>query len=92
MFNLTFPVFVFGIIISSLYGAAFHLWKNGGLGKLLLYIMLSWLGFWTGHILSYLFNFNFIDMGPLHFGIATVGSLVVILLGHWLSKVNFKTD
>ena len=91
MFNLTLPVFVFGIIISSLYGAAFHLWKNGGLGKLFFYIILSWLGFWTGHILSHLFNFKFIDIGPLHFGPATVGSLVLILLGHWLSKVNFKT-
>jgi hypothetical protein len=91
MFNLTLPSFVLGIIISSLYGAAFHLWKNGGFWKLILYIIFSWVGFWVGHALSFLSPVNFFVVGPLNLGIATLSSWVFIILGHWLSKVNFKT-
>ena len=46
---MTFPAIIFGIVLSTAYGTAFHFWKGGSLNKLFLYIILSWLGFWIGH-------------------------------------------
>ncbi len=85
---MTFPSLVIGIILSSLYGAIFHLWKGGGLGRLILYLILSWIGFWVGHIVGGFWGNTFLNIGPLYFGMATLGSLVFLCVGYWLSMVK----
>lgn len=77
-----------GFLVSTLLGAAFHLWKDGGLGRLILYILLSWTGFWIGQILASSYNLAFFDVGPLHLGTAIVMSLLFLVIGHWLSLVK----
>ena len=42
---MTLPGILIGIVISSLYGSAFHLLRGGGLGRVLLYIIMAWVGF-----------------------------------------------
>ena len=64
---MTIPALVFGFLISTLMGAAFHLWKDGGFGRLLLYVLLAWIGFWGGHILANSLGWTFGSIGPLHF-------------------------
>jgi hypothetical protein len=49
---MTVPILIFGFILASLYGSLFHLWKNGGLGRLVLYLLLSWIGFWVGQLIA----------------------------------------
>lgn len=85
MFNITLPAILMGIFFSTIYGAVFHLWKNGGFLRLLLYIILSWVGFWVGHLLGATLKWTFLSIGPLRFGMATLGSLIFISGGHWLS-------
>jgi len=87
---MTIPAFVFGVIISSLYGAAFHLWRDGGIGRLILYLFLSWLGFWVGHFLADRLGWTFGSVGPLHIGLATISSLLFLFIGYWLSKVEVQ--
>jgi hypothetical protein len=87
---MTIPVLLFGIVISTLYGAAYHLWRGGGVGKLILYLVLGWLGFWIGHILGNLFDWSFGSLGPLRLGTATVTSLIFLSVGHWLSLVEVE--
>jgi hypothetical protein len=38
---MTVPAVVFGFFVATLYGAFFHLWKYGGLLRLLLYLSLG---------------------------------------------------
>jgi hypothetical protein len=83
---MTVPAILFGLLLSTLYGAAFHFWRGGSLGKLLLYILLSWFGFWTGHGISSATKMSFGDVGPLHFGMATLGSIIFLAAGAWLSE------
>ncbi len=87
---MTIPILVFGVLLASLYGAAFHLWKDGGLGRLILYIVLSWVGFalgdWTGGALGWTFG----SVGSLHVGMATIGSVIFLLAGHWLSLIQVE--
>jgi uncharacterized membrane protein YeaQ/YmgE (transglycosylase-associated protein family) len=85
---MTLPSFLLGILISSLYAAVFHLWKRGGLGRLLFYFIISWVGFWGGHMLADRLGWQFDSLGPLHLGTATLGSLVCLFIGYWLSLVE----
>ncbi|NJD59660.1 MAG: hypothetical protein C3F13_10635 [Anaerolineales bacterium] len=82
------PTLLLGLIISTLYGALFHLWRGGNAGRLLLYLLLSWVGFWVGQILGNLINLSFDIIGQLHIGMATVGSLIFLGIGYWLSLVQ----
>jgi len=87
---MTFPAIVFGIILSSIYGTAFHFWKGGGLSKLALYILLSWLGFWIGHGIGSAIGWTFAAAGPINAGMATLGSAVFLFVGEWLSRVEIS--
>jgi hypothetical protein len=85
---MTIPAVLFGILVSTLIGAIFHLWKNGGLGRLLLYIILAWIGFWVGHIIGQALNWTFFSVGSLHFGMAILGSLLFLGIGYWFSLIS----
>lgn len=85
---MTLPAFILGVLLSTLYGTAFHLWKGGGLSRLLLYLFLGWSGFWIGHLVAANLHWLFDNLGSLHFGTASVGALLLLLFGHWLSLVE----
>ena len=87
---MTLPSFLLGVIISTLYGAVFHLWKRGGFGRLLLYLLLGWIGFWAGHALAGYLGWKFDSLGPLHLGAATLGSFLLLFIGYWLSLVEVE--
>ena len=84
------PVLLLGMIVSTLYGAAFHLWRGGKAGRLLLYLVLSWVGFWAGHLIASLLGWTFDALGQLHLGTATLGSLLFLFVGYWLSLVEVE--
>jgi hypothetical protein len=85
---MTIPALLFGLLVSTLMGAAFHLWKGGSLGRLLLYLILAWIGFWSGHMLANNLGWTFGSIGPLRFGMAILVGIVTIFAGYWLSLVN----
>jgi hypothetical protein len=85
---MSFPAFLFGLLISSLYGAVFHLWRGGGLGRLVLYMLLGWAGFWIGQFIAARLGWTFGSLGPLHLGMASVMSLLFLGIGYWLSLVE----
>jgi hypothetical protein len=85
---MTLPAFIFGLLISTLYGAVFHLWRGGGLGRLILYLILGWTGFWAGQALAGYLNWTFASLGPLHLGLATLTSILFLAVGYWLSLVE----
>jgi len=87
---MTLPSFILGIFISSLYGALFHLWRGGDGGKLFLYLIFSWIGFWLGHFIGNTFTINLVSLGPLHLGTATLGSLIILGIGYWLSLIESR--
>jgi hypothetical protein len=89
---MTFPAIIFGIILSTIYGSAFHFWKGGGISRLILYIILSWLGFWIGHWIGRATGWTFAAAGPINTGMATLGSAVFLFVGEWLSRVEITTN
>jgi hypothetical protein len=84
------PALLLGLLISTLYGAAFHFWRGGNAGRLLLYLILAWAGFWAGHFLAQGLGLTFGSLGALRLGAATVGSLLFLGVGYWLSLVEVE--
>ena len=87
---MTFPSILLGIVISSLYGTAFHIYRGGGLGRLILYVILAWIGFWLGNMIGNSLGWDFGRYGPLQIFTATIGSIAILSLGYWLSLVEEK--
>lgn len=85
---MTIPTLLFGLLIALLIGALFHLWRGGGGGKLLLFLVLSTAGFAAGHFLAVWRGWTLLRLGSLEAGVAALGSLLFLVAGEWLSLVD----
>jgi hypothetical protein len=90
MIQMTLPGILLGIVISTLYGALFHLWRGGGVLKLIWFLFCAWVGFWAGNYLGIRNDWQFLNVGTLHLGPATLGNVVCLGLGYWLSLVQYQ--
>lgn len=80
--------YIFGWILATLLGAVFHLWKDGGFWKLVIYIILSWIGFFLGHLIAKGADFNLMNVGSLYLGGGMIGSIIALFAGQWLSRIE----
>jgi len=87
---MSMPTLFLGLVLSTLYGALFHLWRGGNAGRVFLYLILAWIGFWIGQFLGNLINISFDTLGQLHIVSATLGSIVFLVVGYWLSLVQVE--
>ena len=89
---MTIPAAALGLVIATLYGALYHVLRGGGGRRLLLYFFLSWLGFGLGQWLGILRSWDFLSLGTIKLGAATVGSYIFLGFGDWLSRFQFSSD
>jgi uncharacterized membrane protein YeaQ/YmgE (transglycosylase-associated protein family) len=87
---MSIPTLFLGLVLSTLYGSLFHLWRGGNAGRLLYYLVMAWIGFWLGHLIGNLLNVSFDNIGQLHFVFATLGSAISLGIGYWLSLVQVE--
>ena len=85
---MSIPSFFLALIIASLFGALFHLWRGGGPSRIFFYLVLAWLGFFAGHFLAAWRGWLLFPIGTLNFGIATVGALIFLFVGDWLGRIE----
>lgn len=83
---LTLPATLFGLVIALLYGAVYHLIRGGGIWRLFLYLVLSLFGFVAGHLIGLWRGWVWYPVGSLNLGLSTLGSLLILILGDWLSR------
>ncbi|GAP10736.1 hypothetical protein BECAL_01912 [Bellilinea caldifistulae] len=89
---MIFQSVLLGMVIATLYGSVFHLWRGGSLIRLGLYLVFAWIGFWGGHWLGGLVGWEFFKVGQLNIGPATIGSFVTLAVGYWLSLVQVEPE
>jgi len=85
---MTIASLAFGFIISTMLGALLHFWRGGGLGRLIYYILMSWIGFWAGHIAGSSFGLTFLNVGPLNLGMALLGNFLLLGIAYWLGMMR----
>lgn len=83
---MTTGSYLLAFILSTLYGAGFHLWLGGSSRRLLLYLLASWVGFIVGHLVGGLIGFTFLSAGPLHIIPASLGSVIALFSANWLAN------
>jgi uncharacterized membrane protein YeaQ/YmgE (transglycosylase-associated protein family) len=87
---MTLPSALFALLCALLIGAIFHVMMDGGPGRLMLYMFLSVAGFAVGQWLASSQEWRVLPVGWLQMGPAVVGSLLLLVIGHWLSKVRVQ--
>ncbi len=87
---MTLPTLLFAILIALFYGAVYHLIRGGGFWRLILFFGLSVFGFAMGHLIGLWRGWIFIPLGSLNFGLSSLGSIMVLILGDWLSRVEAR--
>ena len=87
---MTFPALLLAFLIALLYGALYHLIRDGGFWRLLLYFGLSISGFIAGHLLGIWRGWTFIPLGTINLGLSSVGSALLLILGDWLSRIEAR--
>jgi hypothetical protein len=83
--KMTFPAVIFSFFIAMLLGSLLHLWRGGSLVHLLIYLVLSLIGFFSGHFLAQALSINFIRVGTINLGFGILGSIALLALGYWIS-------
>ncbi|MBN2116389.1 MAG: hypothetical protein JW730_07455 [Anaerolineales bacterium] len=87
---MTLPTLLFALLIALLYGAFYHLMRGGRVWRLFLYFGLSILGFAAGHLVGIWRGWTFLPVGSLNVGLSSIGSLLILILGDWLSRIEGK--
>ena len=89
---MTLPTIIFGLVVAMLYGALYHFIRDGGGWRLLLFFGLSILGFAFGQLIGMWQGWAFLMLGSLNLGMGSVGSLLVLVAGEWLSRIDVKKE
>ncbi len=84
MLDLIAPSFVLGAILSTAYGAGFHLAFGGDRARLLLYLLAGWLGFALGQWAGQIMHIDVLMVGPVHTVSASLGSWLALFTARWL--------
>jgi len=84
MMSFLSPGLALSLLISTAFGAAFHLWRGEGYTRLLRYLLAAWGGFALGQLVAWLSGWQFVVIGQVHLLEGIVGSLLLLILASWL--------
>ena len=87
-YKMTLPTLLFALLIALFYGALFHLIRGGSVWRLLLFLALSLIGFGIGHLIGIWRGWILFPIGSINFGLSSIGSFLMLILGDWLSQVE----
>ncbi len=82
------PAYIYSFLLATLLGSAFHFWKGGGGARLLLALILSWVGFFLGHWLGRSWGIDFLMIGPVRAGFGALGSILLLIIGNWITQLD----
>lgn len=76
---------VLGFLLSTIFGATFHLIVGGRPRRLFLYVLASWIGFAVGHFVGDLLGIELLKLGAIHLLAASIGSWLALILSWFFS-------
>ncbi len=78
------PDLVLALLLGSIYGTLFHLWRGKTIRDLLIYFPSGIIGFGLGQMVGTLLGLNFMLIGPIHVFEATLISWISLFIIQWL--------
>jgi hypothetical protein len=78
------PSLILSGLISTLCGAAFHLWRGKGYAHLARYLLAAWIGFALGQGGAWVLGVQFAMVGQVHIIEGIAGCLMLLMLASWL--------
>ena len=78
--NMFTPSLLLGFVIALLTGLLFHLIVGGGFWRLILFCVMSLVGFGLGQLTGVVFEVNVLMVGQLHGLTALAGALIALVL------------
>ncbi|MGB2895380.1 MAG: hypothetical protein WBB65_04355 [Anaerolineales bacterium] len=85
---MTLHGFILGLTIASACAFLFHILRGGNLKRLSIYIAAAWIGFFSGHLLGELINWQLLRLGLLNLFPALLGTILSLVLTAFLVKPN----
>jgi len=85
---MNIPSILFGLVVAFLFGALFHAIRGGSGWRLLLSLLLGALGFTLGQFAGIWFGIALYPFGNLDLATGVIGSLIILILGDWLSRIK----
>ncbi len=76
---------VLALLLATAYGTLFHLLIGGPARRLILYVVVSWLGFAVGHFMGNFLQIDWYKLGPLNLLSASIGSWIALFGSWWLA-------
>lgn len=84
--SVTIHGFILGLTIASACAFLFHILRSGSLKRLAIYLVSSWVGFFSGHLLSELINWQLLRLGSINLFPALFGTILSLFLTAFLIK------
>ena len=89
---MTLPSSLFALLVAFLYGVLYHLVRGGGFWRLIFDLGLSALGFALGYLFGVWSGWILVPLGPIDLGSTSIGSLIFLVGGDWLSRIEAKKE
>lgn len=80
------PAVVFGFLLATLYGSSLHFILGGDARRLALFLLVGWVGFALGQMLSDILNLAFVGIGMVNFCPATLGAYIGLFAAAILAR------
>jgi hypothetical protein len=82
------PALVLSLVLATLYGAAFHLWRGRGIRDLISYWLAAGVGFACGQLVGQILDIVPWTIGEVHIVEATLMAALFLFLARWLRQEN----
>lgn len=71
---------ILGALVSTAYGALFHLIMGGNFRQMINYLAAAWIGFVLGHFIGQIIGFESYKLGTVYLASASIGSCILLAL------------
>ena len=83
---------IFAFLISTTYGAGFHLVVGGRLVMVPIYLICAWLGFAIGHFIGAWLGLTLLRLGIVQLLAGSIGAWSLLIVGRWLFTFDATPD
>ena len=85
---MTLPAYLLSFLFATILGLIFHVIVGGRGWRIIYFVLLSWIGFFLGNAIGQAVEWKWMNVGAIHSIPASIGSILILLLGFWLGKVQ----